>query len=172
MGCVAKVLIVLAQEGYQDIEYAGTRKGLEEAGFEIVLASKEAGECHGSLGGTEQATVALRDVVVADYDRVAFIGGPGAAAYASDGDALRVANETAREQKPLGAICIAPTILAKAHVLSGKKATVWDSGGEQVALLERYGAEYTGERVTVDGLVVTGSGPDAAEECGTTLAAL
>ena len=114
--------------------------------------------------------MALRDVDVSDYDRVAFIGGSGAGALASDSDALHLAQETARAGKPLGAICIAPTILAKARVLSGKKATVWDSGGEQAALLEKYGAEYTGELVTVDGLIVTANGPLAAEEFGKTLA--
>jgi protease I len=62
--------------------------------------------------------------------------------------------------------------LAKARVLEGRKATVWDSGGEQAALLEKYGAEYTGDTVTVDGLIVTANGPAAAEEFGRTLAAL
>jgi len=166
------VLIIIAPEGYQDVEYEGTRKGLEEAGFDIVIASKEAGECHGKLGGTEQATVALRDVNIEDYDRIGFIGGPGAGAYASDPEALKIANDTARAGKPLGAICIAPTILAKAQVLSGKKATVWDNNGENQALLEKYGAQYTGDDITVDGMIVTGNGPGAAEEFGKALAAL
>lgn len=169
---MAKVLIVLAQDGYQDHEYRGTRLGLEGAGFDIEIASKEVGSCSGTLGGSEEAVVALRDVKVADYDRIAFIGGPGAAAYASDPDALNVANDAARTDMVIGAICIAPTILAKAHVLEGKRATVWDSGGEQVELLEKYGANYTGESVTTDGNIVTGNGPEAAEEFGKRLAAL
>jgi len=165
-----KALVVIAQDGYQDKELEGTRNSLLAADFEVILASKEVGTCKGSLGGIEEATVAMRDADVSDYDRVAFIGGPGAGAMASDPDALHLAQETARAGKPLGAICIAPTILAKARVLSGKKATVWDSGGEQAALLEKYGAEYTGELVTVDGLIVTANGPLAAEEFGKTLA--
>ena len=167
-----KVLIIIAPEGYQDVEYQGTRDGLEGAGYEITVGSTEAGECRGKLGGSEQATVALRDVNIEDYDKIAFIGGPGAHALAQDPEALRIAGETARAGKPLGAICIAPTILAKAHVLEGKRATVWDSGGEQQALLEKYGAEYTGEEVTIDGQIVTGNGPAAAEEFGKTLARL
>lgn len=167
-----KALIIIANSGYQDHEYAGTRKGLEDAGFEIVIAAKSAGPCSGSMGGAEEATVALSDVKVSDYDRIAFIGGPGAALLASDADALKIANDAYRADMPLGAICIAPTILAKAQVLSGKRATVWNEDGGQQEVLETYGAEYTGEAVTIDGNIVTGNGPAAAEEFGRMLAAL
>ncbi|PIR53930.1 DJ-1 family protein [Candidatus Peregrinibacteria bacterium CG10_big_fil_rev_8_21_14_0_10_42_8] len=167
-----KALIIIANSGYQDHEYAGTRKGLEEAGFEIVLAAKDAGPCSGSLGGAEHATVSLRDVDVSDYDTIAFIGGPGAALLASDADALKIVNDAYRADMPLGAICIAPTILAKAQVLEGKRATVWNEDGLQKDLLETYGAEYTGESVTIDGNIVTGNGPKAAEEFGIALAKL
>ena len=167
-----KALLIIAQKGYQDTELEGTASGLDEAGFEIVLASKEEGYCEGKLGGTQQASVAMRDVDVTDYDRIAFIGGPGAGELASDADALKIANEAYRANMPLGAICIAPIILAKAHVLDGKRATVWDNEGEQVAILEQYGAEYTGESVTIDGNIVTGNGPKAAAEFGKTLASI
>lgn len=167
-----KALIIIAQSGYQDIEYAGTRKSLEDAGFEIVIGAKDEGPCSGSMGGTEDATVAMRDVTVTDYDAIAFIGGPGAALLASDADALKVANDAYRADMPLGAICIAPTILAKAQVLSGKRATVWNEDGLQQQILETYGAEYTGEAVTIDGNIVTGNGPKAAEEFGHALSLL
>ncbi len=160
-------LLILAQQGFQDLEYEGTRKGLEDAGFAVVIGSKAKGPCVGKFGEKIDATVALKDVVVEDYDRIAFIGGPGAFAYASDADALKIANDTVRAGIPIGAICIAPTILAKARVLDGKKATTWDDGqGTQIALLEKMGAIYTGDSVTVDGLIVTGNGPEAAEEFG------
>lgn len=165
-------LIILAQEGYQDTEFAGTRDGLLSTGFEVVIASEEAGTCTGKLGGSEQADISMRDVNVHDYDRIAFIGGPGAVALAANEDALRIAKETAQADKVLGAICIAPIILAKAGVLQGKKATVWDSEGVQAAILQQAGVEYTGASVTVDGLIVTGNGPHAAEEFGKTLSSL
>ncbi len=167
-----QALIVIAQTGFQDVEFEGTRKGLADAGFDIVITSKEVGECVGKFGGKLTASIAMRDVKADDYDRIAFIGGPGAHALTSDPDALQLANAAARTGKPLGAICIAPTILAKADVLDGKRATVWDSGGEQIAILEQHGAIYTGDLVTVDGMIVTGNGPEAAEEFGKTLAAM
>ena len=169
---MSKALIILAHSGYQDIEYAGTREGLENAGNEIVIGAVDTGTCTGSLGGNEEATVALRDVKVTDYSHIAYIGGPGAVLLATDPDALKIANEAYRKEIPLGAICIAPTILAKAQGLEGKRATVWNGDGAQQEVLETYGAEFTGEAVTIDGKIVTGNGPDAAIEFGKMLAAL
>jgi protease I len=167
-----QALLILAQEQYQDIEFERTKHALQEGGYEIVIASKEKGECRGKFGDTVQARFALREIEIANYDCIAFIGGPGASTLEDDPEALRIANEAAQAEMPLGAICIAPLILAKARVLGGRKATVWDSQGAQKAVLEQYGAEYTGDSVTVDGMIVTGNGPDAAEEFGRTLATL
>ena len=163
-------LVIIAKDGYQDHEYTGTCEGFAMSNINITIASTQAGECHGKLGGSATADVALKDVRVVDYDKIAFIGGPGAAGLADDEHAQRIAREAVEAGIPLGAICIAPTILAKAGVLKGKKATVWDSGGEQAKLLEQHGATYTGDPVTSDGLIVTANGPDAAKDFGQTIA--
>lgn len=166
-----RALIVIAQNGYQDKELAGTQDALLAAGFEVTVASKEAGPCVGKFGGTEEALLALREVDAVAYDVLAFIGGPGARELANDTEAILLARTRADSGKLLGAICIAPTILAAAGVLAGKNATVWDDGeGTQQQFLMTHGATYTGEPVTVDGLIVTANGPDAAEEFGRTLA--
>jgi len=167
-----RALIIIAKEGFQDLEYQKTRAGLESAGHEITVASTERGECRGKFGGVEVSKIALNDVDATQFDVIAFIGGPGAAALADNEDAKRIARDAVRFKKKLGAICIAPTILARAGVLKGKRASVWDSGGAQAALLALEGASYTGDFVTVDGDIVTANGPDAAEEFGRALAAL
>ena len=164
-----RALVIVAQDGYQDTELEGVVSGLEEADFTPAICSKEAGECKGKLGGKKHALIAMKDVDITDYNRVVFIGGPGMAAYASDGDALNLAVSAVKEGIPVGAICIAPTILAKAKILEGKNATVWHSD-ESVAILKQNGAYYTGDDVTVDGKIVTANGPDAAIEFGKTIA--
>lgn len=162
-------LIVIAKTGFQDHELEGARKGLMDAGFNIILASTDAGSCTGKCGSTEQASIALKDVDVHSYDRIAFIGGPGAKALADDEHAKRIAKDTVAAGKILGAICIAPTILAAAGVLKGKKATVWNEDGEPSAFIESRGAQFTDELVTVDGKIVTANGPGAAGEFGRVL---
>jgi protease I len=163
-------LLIIAQKDYQDREYERTRAELERGGLQITVASGEGGMCTGRFGGSVQNTLPLRQVKVEDYDLIAFIGGSGAEAYVHDAEALRIANGAARADIVLGAICIAPLILAKARVLEGKKATVWDDGrGTQEGILTQAGATVTGDSVTVDGRIVTGNGVEAAEEFGRTL---
>lgn len=166
---MAHALLVIAQQGYQDKEYGDTRAALEHASVAVTVASPQGGECTGKFGGTVAAELPLRDVDAASYDIVAFIGGPGASALKDDPDALRIARDTVAAKKVLGAICIAPTILAAAGVLQDVSATVWDDDGVQSAFLEENGAHYTGEDVTVDGSVVTGNGPLAASSFGRAL---
>jgi len=161
-----KALFIVAQEGYQDHEYGAPKQILENAGVEVITASKQAGKCHAKFGASTEATVALADVNISDYDTIVFIGGPGAFGYQQDVEAHAIAKEAVVQDKILGAICIAPTILAYAGVLSGKRATVWNEDNKQQEVLTSNGAEYSGENVTVDGKLVTANGPPAAEEFG------
>lgn len=168
-----KTLLIIAKTGFQDLELQGTRDGLRAAGFTVELASSVKGPCTGKFGSTENAQYGFEEIDLGAYDRIAFIGGPGAEALSDAASAQHLARSVVQAQKPLGAICIAPTILAKAGVLKGKKATVWDDGkGTQIDLLERSGAEFAGSPVVVDGLIVTANGPEAAEEFGKIFASL
>jgi len=165
-----KALLILAQNGYQDVEYEKVRKVLADGGCSIVVASSDGGTCRGKFGGSVDGAVPMKQMKVEDFDLVVFIGGPGAEASARHPEALRLAHEADLANMPLGAICIAPLILAKAQVLEGKRATVWDDGkGTQNAILEQAGAIVTGDSVTRDGMIVTGNGPEASEEFGRTL---
>ena len=64
----------------------------------------------------------------------------------------------------LAAICIAPVVLAKADVIEGKNATVWNEDGLQNQVLEDFGVIFVDEPVVVDEGLVTGNGPDVATE--------
>jgi protease I len=163
---MTKALFIIAQNGFQDHEYSAPKKILEEAGVEVITASREKGRCRGKFGLETEATVSLEEVNVDEYDAIVFVGGPGAIAYQHDVQAHLTAQEAINRKKVLAAICIAPTILAYAGVLEGKKATVWNGDGQQKEILEKNGAIFTGESVTVDGRIITANGPPAAEEFG------
>ncbi|MDD5040961.1 MAG: DJ-1/PfpI family protein [Candidatus Peribacteraceae bacterium] len=165
-----KALLILAQQNYQDREYERTRAEMERGGLAVTVAAGEGGSSTGRFGGSVQGALPLKQVNVTDFDCIAFIGGPGAEAYVRHPEALRIAHEAVAADIPLGAICIAPLILAKARVLEGRKATVWDDGqGTQEAILTQAGAEVTGDSVTRDGCIVTANGAEASEEFGRTL---
>lgn len=161
-----KALLIIAQDGFQPKEYSVPKGVLESAGVEVVTASKKAGTAKSSIGTAAKVDLPLSQIQVSDYDALLFIGGPGAAVYQHDYEAHLIAQEAFKQNKILGAICIAPTILANAGVLNGKKATVWNGDGQQGKLLQSKGAIFTNESVTVDGKVVTANGPAAAEEFG------
>lgn len=161
-----KALLIVAQENYHPIEYAVPKKILEEAGVEVVVASKEVGQCVDKEGNTTEATVALREVSVDDYDAIVFVGGSGARNYQQDEEAHAVAKAAVEHDKVLAAICIAPTILAYASVLNGKKATVHTGDGVADSVLRDNGAEFVDEAVVVDGKIITANGPPAADDFG------
>src|SRR3989338_8305045 len=102
------------------------------------------------MGSTTKTTLSLKEVNISNFDIIVFVGGPGAPVYQTNQDALRIAKESITSNKLLCAICIAPTILAVAGVLKGKKATVWNEDKQQQAFIEKYGAIYTGAPVTID----------------------
>ncbi len=160
-----KALFIVAQQGYQDLEYGVPKQILEQAGIKTVTASKVRGVARGKIGST-MAELALKEVRVEEYEVIIFVGGPGAVRYQQDKEAWRIAQETVEKGRLLGAICIAPTILAYAGVLKGKKATVWNEDGEQEPLFKKMGITYTGKAVTQDGMIITANGPGAARDFG------
>lgn len=164
-----KILMVIAPDNFRDEEYFETRKVLESEGFSVETASKTMESAKGMLGGAAKPDLALSEADAGDYKAVVFVGGSGASVYFDDEEAKSLARDAFEKGKLVAAICIAPTILANAGILEGKKATVWKDQG-LIDNLESRGAEHTGEDVTVDGRVITASGPPAAEGFGKAIA--
>jgi protease I len=160
-----KVLIVVAKENFQDHEFSVVDEKLRGAGVEVDIGSSDLGKARGSFGKEIEVDKKISDVSVEDYDGVVFIGGPGSVVYQRDENAHKLAREALSKGKVIGAICIAPTILAYAGVLKGKKASVWDDGnGTQIRIIEENGGKYTGADVEVDEKIITANGPPAADK--------
>ncbi len=162
-----KVLLVIAPGNFRDEEYFDTKAELEGEGASVATASSASGEITGMLGGKATPDIKLGDASAGDYDAVVFVGGTGSAAYFNDEKALELAKSAFEAGKIVAAICIAPSILANAGILKGKKATAFSS---EQGNLEGKGAEYTGEDVTRDGRIITGNGPNAAKGFGQEIA--
>jgi protease I len=162
-----KVLMVIAPENFRDEEYREPRRILEGKGCAITVASTHTRPAKGMLGMTVTPDVTLDQVRATDFDLVVFVGGYGAEAYYNDPKAHRIASDAAQAGRPLAAICVAPTILANAGLLKGKKATVWES---QAKALVSGGATYTKAQVQRDGSIITADGPTSAVQFGEELA--
>ena len=163
------VLMVIAPEVFRDEEYAVPREVLEGRGSRVTTASTRAGVCHGKLGMTAEAALAVADAHAADYDAVVFVGGGGAQVFFDDPAAHGLASDALSGGQVLGAICIAPSILAHAGLLEGVHATAFPSQRDD---LIAHGAVWSDGPVEVDGRMVTANGPDAARDFGLALADL
>jgi len=157
-----KVLFVVAPD-FRDEEFFEPREVLEATGFEVEVASQEKGIINGVAGGKVEAVKGIIDVIVADYVGVVFVGGEGAAIYFDDMLAHDLAREALDQGKVVAAICIAPSILANAGLLSGVKATAFAS---ERGNLEKNGAVWVDQAVIADGKIVTAAGPEAAKDFG------
>ncbi|MGB9637442.1 MAG: DJ-1/PfpI family protein, partial [Microgenomates group bacterium] len=158
-----KILMIVAPEGFQEKEYFGPKNIFENAGYEVITATKGATKARSSQGTTINIGLQLNQVSIDDFSALVFVGGPGTTVYLDDQEVLTLAKEAVQKGKALGAICLAPSILANAGVLNGKRATAFPSEENN---LKAKGAIFTGEAVTVEGKIVTGNGPAAAEEFG------
>jgi protease I len=151
-----KVLMIVAPGDFRDEELFQPKKVFEEYRLTVTVASITRDEVRGMLGGKVRPELLLKDVDVNQYDIIVFIGGKGAEVYFDHPAAHKIAIKANEAGKVIGAICIAPCILANAGILKGKKATVWYEKG--YALKEK-GAEYIKAGYITDGNIVTASGP-------------
>jgi protease I len=156
-------VMLIAQNGFQDDEFFRPKEVLEKNGVTVTVASSALTEAKGMNGGSFKPQVLLSTVKADNFDAVIFIGGSGAVQYLDDAQAQKLAQDAVAQGKIVGAICIAPRILANAGVLKGKKATVYPTEGEK---LKAAGVEYTAKPVEIDGKIITADGPGSAVQFG------
>lgn len=162
-----KVVMIIAPENFRDEELIEPQNVLTEKGAEVKVASASTETAKGMLGVQVKPDMLVSDIEPQEWDAIILVGGTGASVYWEDTSVHSMLNEAVKQNKIVGAICIAPVTLANAGILSGKKATVYPS--EEGKLKDR-GAECTGKRVERDGNTITASGPPAAREFGNVIA--
>lgn len=161
-----RVVMVIASQQFRDEEYQRPRAILEGAGAQVTVASSSLKEAVGMLGLKVRPDILLKDAKVEEFDAVIFVGGMGATEYWENPTAHALAKRAYEAGKPTSAICLAPMTLANAGLLKGRRATIWK---DAVGDFKSKGVVYTGRAVERDGKLITGSGPDAAEEFGRAL---
>lgn len=157
------IVMVIAPSVFRDEEYDVPKRILEARGARVTTASSEPGEAIGKLGMVAHPTISVADAATSNWNAVVFVGGSGAAIFFDDEAAHVLASNALDNGNVLSAICVAPSTLAHAGLLSGIRATAFPS---QRSDLEAHGALWTGEPVTVDGAIITANGPEAAAQFG------
>lgn len=163
MSGLKKIVMIIAPVEFREEEYEVPRAIFEKSGFAVSVASNTAKDCVGKFGMKVTPDLQLAALTVRDYDAVVFVGGKGCKEYWDDAVCHRIAREAASLGKVVSAICSAPVILARAGLLTGRKATCFSGDAE---FLKAGGAVYTGRSVETDGIFVTADGPASAAVFG------
>lgn len=169
-----KVLLIIANEGFQATEYFETKKVLENAGFKVFTASDRPENIKSDQftatahdGSTTQVDMPLEAVFVDDYNGIFLIGGPKALEHLDNYEVYRIVQDANAVGDVLfGAICISPRILANAGVLNGRKATGWDNDGELQHIFNESETLYVKAGVVIDRNLITATGPSVAKDFG------
>ncbi|MFZ0004632.1 MAG: DJ-1/PfpI family protein [Methanoregula sp.] len=159
-----KVVIAIAPEKYRDEELAEPVAALTNAGITFDIASTRTGNCTGMLGGKTIAGLSFDDIDPKNYNGLIIIGGSGCQTHLWEDDLLvRLAIFFHETGKVVGAICLAPVILAKAGILKQKKSTVYESP-VSVMEMKKGKALLVKDPVVIDNGIVTANGPQAAKD--------
>jgi protease I len=161
-----RVLAVIAPEKFRDEELLDPRAVLEARGAAVVVASTKAGTARGMLGAKVTPETTIEQCRAADFDAVLVVGGMGSPAHLWEHAGLHaLLRETVAAGRVASSICLSGAVLAKAGILRGRRATVYETDGSLEAL-KAGGAVYTASAVEVDGRIVTANGPHAAKDFG------
>lgn len=151
-----RVVIVIAPRDFRDEELMIPLEYLRKQKVEVQVASQQTADAVGMLGLHVVPDLELASIDPGEFDGIILVGGSGAVTLWPDTMLHRVVRSFADEKKPIGAICLAPAILARAGVLKGVKATVFLSARDE---LLKGGALVSKRDVEVSVNIITASGP-------------
>ena len=162
------MVYVFLADGFEEIEALACVDILRRAEIPVSTVSVNGTN---AVTGSHNIQV-MADILSCDVDKNAvecavYPGGmPGAETLSSGKDDTPnvIAKHCVDNNILVGAICAAPLVLGRLSLLENKKATCYP-GFES----ELIGADATGDRVTVDGNIVTGRGPGCSVDFALTL---
>ncbi len=158
-----RALIILPQNEFRDEEFEWTYKKLIENGIEVTVASHFKGACFGVKGSSVEASHSIANVNVFPFDALIFIGGPGSEEFFDDTETSRLIDEAIGLNRWIGAICLAPKILALNGVLKDLEFTATPAAVKEIINM---GGVYKDDQVVVDKNVITSKGPQTAKKFG------
>jgi 4-methyl-5(b-hydroxyethyl)-thiazole monophosphate biosynthesis len=149
-----KVYIMLA-EGFETVEALSQVDACRRCKVESVMVSiTDKIHVTSSHGVEVKANQLLKDTNFDDGDVLVLPGGfPGYKNLAASAEVGKIAKKFYESGKILAAICGAPYVLAVNGIGKGKKITYHHSISEE---MKDY--QYTGEKASVDGNLITGRG--------------
>ncbi len=160
-----KTALVLFAEGSEELEAVSVIDILRRGGVNVTVAGLAAGPIRGSRGTVLVPDTTLDEAVKHNYDMVVLPGGqPGATNLKSDERVLALLQRMAQQERYVTAICAAPSVLATAGLLDGKRATSFPGALDPFPKVMRQPGA-----VVEDGKLITSRGPGTAMDFALTL---
>ncbi len=163
-----KHILLIVPQNFRDEELLDTMAVLEKKDYITKIASENIELLHGIKKAHVRPDMDLHEAAINlnNFSAIIFIGGPGAQHFFENELCHHIAREANSRKKIIGAICIAPMILAKAGILNGVEATIFaEKQGRHFAdAIKIRGARYHDRDVVIDRNIVTAKGPHAAKE--------
>src|SRR5229473_3063480 len=154
-----KRVALLVEEGFEDRELTGPLEALRSAGAVVAVIGPVAGaEYHGKRGqAVITSDMAAGSAKMSDFDALVIPGG-----HAPDKMRMRhamvdLARDAMEANKPVAAICHAPSLLISSNSLRGRTLTCWPSIAIDV---KNAGGRYVDKPVVEDGNLITSRKPD------------
>jgi len=145
-------------EGFEEIEALTVVDVLRRAGINVDTVGVMGSMVTGSHGVRVMTDKKILEINADEYDGIVLPGGnPGYLNLGRSSKIIEILRKFDAEGKLIAAICAAPSVLAKAGVLEGKKATIYPG-------MEKELPYPRGERVVIDGKVITSQAPGTAME--------
>lgn len=127
-----KSILMIITDGVEDIEFTTPRDVMIRAGFDVDVAFLTKEEHLKTSYGLELKNPHNLDKIMNKLDKYSALfipGGPGNSKLDSHESTDKVIEHFVNNGKPVGAICAAPTLLAKRGYLEGKKAICFNDEG-------------------------------------------
>ena len=159
---MAKRVLIIATDGFEQSELMEPKAALEAAGFETVVASPKAGEIKGwkdgNWGESVPVDAELDSVSEGDFDPLLLPGGQmNPDILRMDERVIDLIEDFNDAEKPIAAICHAPWLLIDADIVDGRTVTSWPSVRTD---LRNAGADVVDQEVVIDGNLITSRKPD------------
>ena len=156
--------LVLMAEGFEEIELTSIVNILRRGGLNVTIAGLKDGLTTGARGIRIQPDASL-DSLKEMYDILILPGGsPGYVNLGKDKRVIDILKQYHTQGKIIAAICGGPSVLAKAGILSGKKATIFPGMEDELK-----DAMYVDNPVVEDGKIITSQGPGTAIDFALTI---
>ena len=150
-------ILVPLISGFEEIEAISVVDILRRAEFNVVTAGIPGTMVEGDNGVKIMADKMLKDVNPDEFDAVVLPGGRGSPNLERSEKVMSILKSFNEKEKLIAAICFSPVLLAKKGILKDRRATVYPGR-------ERDLPKPRGERVVVDGNIITSQGPGTAME--------